>query len=234
MLYSLCVIVLQQFLNIFARDEVRAVWSSWHAMHPHRPHALLFLLLLLPAIVFAAQPNGRLVDVVDVSFRSVKAPNNQQDFWYEADILVEVKAGVGQAQQVRTVDRVTFALAFSTEAALAGPAPRVFHRCEAEAVSLALGRHHIRFYLPPEIVKRDAVRGPPKEWLVEIVIKGKALAITPKGCSASLRDSKAMADFREKITTEAPSNDGVLRPQFLTPFERYYVNDTPSFIRRSG
>lgn len=145
-----------------------------------------------------------------------------------------LEAKVSAENHGKVLNRVHVALSVVTETLLAAGSTRTFHRCEVETVALSSGRHHIRFYLPPEIVKRDSLRGPPKEWLVEISIQGKALAITQKNYSSTLRDPQQLADFRTKISMEAPSNDGIMRPQFLTPFDRAYPNDTPSFIRRSG
>ena len=180
----------------------------------------------------APPPTASGVEIVDVGFRSVRSPWNQADTWYEADLTIEVRAGADQPG--RMLNRIKFAFAMATETVLATGSRRSYHRCEAEVVALAAGRHHVRFYLPPEIAKRDALRGPAKEWLVEIAVQGKPLAITAKNYSASLRDPRAMNEFRTRLGTESPSHDGIMRPQYLSPFDREYANDTPTFMRRGG
>ena len=89
-----------------------------------------------------------------------------------------------------------------------------------------------RFYLPPEIVKRDQITGDLRFYLVELFVDGKALPLTKYHVpSATLSKPEIVESFRGKVSSESGVNDGILLPQYLTPFAYVGSPPAPSFIR---
>jgi hypothetical protein len=107
-----------------------------------------------------------------------------------------------------------------------------YYRAEAECVALEPGRADVRFYLPPEIVKRDQLHGDPKYWGVELTAEGKPVPAAKGAYSTTLSTSDMRKNFQKRAATGAASNDGLLLPQYLTPFVNEYPRATPSFVRK--
>lgn len=173
------------------------------------------------------------VEVATVKFRPVAGG------WFEAEVEVQAKPGPAAVANRNFVNRVkvTFNLGvFSAKALPNATAPDTYYRASAEAVAIeTTGRTAFRFYLPPEIVKRDQVTSQQKFYLVELSVGGQALPPT-KECISSSFASTAVAfvdGFRSKVSGESSANDGILLPQYLTPFASG-GNNTPSFIRTEG
>jgi hypothetical protein len=123
---------------------------------------------------------------------------------------------------------------FSVLAPDGAKVPDTYYRASAEAVAVeATGSRTIfRFYLPPEIVKRDQITGDLKFYLVEVFVNGKALPLG-KNCVpvSTLSSATVVESFRGKVSAEAGANDGILLPQYLTPFANGGSPPAPSFIR---
>ena len=89
----------------------------------------------------------------------------------------------------------------------------------------------MRFYLPAEIVKRDQLHGDPRHWGVELAVEGRPLPAGRSAYSSNLAGAEARLAFQKRAPAAAV-NDGVLVPQYLSPFAGEYPRATPSFVRR--
>lgn len=174
------------------------------------------------------------VDVTTVRFSNVRAPNGANGNYLEADIALIVKPAAGTPGQMVSRVKVTLLIGFELPALAGGERRLQNYRAEAECVALEPGRADVRFYLPPELVKRDQMHGDPKFWSVEITVDGKVLTAGKAAYSPSLADTERRKNFRAQGGQKAVPNDGILLPQYLTPFANEYPRATPSFVRREG
>ncbi len=186
------------------------------------------MLGLLAGSAWAAEE----VEVTTVKFTNVRASNGVPGTWVEADITLNVRPAPGTPGLM--VSRVRVALLTGFELpALAGGERRLEHyRAEAECVALEPGRANVRFYLPPELVKRDQLHADPKYWGIEIAVAGRTLPAARAAYSSTLTGAEQRKNFQTKAGAAAAANDGVMVPQYLTPFAHEYVRNTPSFVRR--
>lgn len=193
---------------------------------------------LLLALAFAglcvalrAEPAPGEAEVSAVRFRLARPASGANEPWLEAE--VETNARPGPANPGRMLPRVRVTLTLCVET-LAGNGPRRldFYRASAEAVALDEGRSSIRFYLPPEIVRRDGVRSEPRWWLAEVAVGGRPMPAGRGRFSSALANEQIRRDFLQKVAANASGNDGVLQPQYLTPFATDHPNETPTYVRR--
>jgi hypothetical protein len=196
-------------------------------MYQRVPCFLWFWLLAFVALPAIAAPG--VVEVVNVDFKLQRATPAAPGSWYEIDLALDVRPAADSPG--RMLNRVRVTLELATETVLAANTRREYYRAEAELAPLDAGRHHVRFYLPPEIVKRDALRGAAREWATELAVDGKTLPPAPTGLAPALHEPAALAGFRAKVAA-ATENSGLLQPQYLTPFEWVYPRDTPTYVRR--
>lgn len=196
-----------------------------------------FMLLLTAAVGFARAAEE--VEVTAVRFTNQRppavlggaAPNGN---WLEAEITLNVRPPPGSPGQMVSRVRVALLLGFELPA-LAGGERRLEHfRAEAECVALDAGRAEVRFYLPPELVKRDQLHGDPKYWGVEVAVAGRPLPAARGAYSTSLAGAEQRKNFQTKAGQAAAANDGILLPQYLTPFANQYPRATPSFVRKEA
>jgi hypothetical protein len=183
-----------------------------------------------PASAQTATPSP--IEVNTVRFNTVRAGSSG---WYEAEIEIQPK-GPQPTDNRNFINRVkvTFSLGiFSVKAAQAVKVPDTYYRVSAEAVAIETsgGKTVFRFYLPPEIVKRDQITGDQKFYLVELFVDGKALPLTKSSVSSSMNSSVLVEGFRNKVSSDAGANDGIMLPQYLTPFAFGGSPPAPSFIR---
>lgn len=172
------------------------------------------------------------VEVAMVKFSNLRAPGGSPGNWYEADIALNVRPAHGAPAQMVSRVKVSLLLAFDLAGA-SGPERRTeSYRAEAECVALEPGRANVRFYLPAEIVKRDQLHGDPRQWGVEIAVDGRPLPAARPAYSGNLAAADARRAFQKRGATAAAGNDGVLVPQYLSPFAGEYPRATPSFFRR--
>lgn len=186
------------------------------------------LALSLGTAAFAAEE----VEVTSVRFTNVRAPGGGTANWLEADVALNVHPPPGSPGLMVSRVRVALLCAFELPASAGGERRLEHYRADAECVALDAGRADVRFYLPPEIVKRDQLHGDPKYWGVEVSVGGRPMTATRASYSASLASSEARKNFQTKASTAAAANDGILQPQFLTAFVSEYPRATPSFVRR--
>jgi hypothetical protein len=174
------------------------------------------------------------VEVSSVKFNNLRAPNGSVGNWLETDIALEVRPAPSLPGHMVSRVRVTLTVGFELPAPAGGERRIEFYRAEAECAALEAGRADVRFYLPPEVVKRDQLHGEPKYWGIELAAAGKALAAVRSSYSPSLPAADARKNFQTRAATAAVANDGLLLPQYLTLFANYYPRDTPSFVRREA
>lgn len=180
------------------------------------------------------------VEVTTVRFANVRAPANlasgggSAGAWLEADVALNVRPPPGSPGQMVSRVRVSLLVAFELPAAAKGDRRLEHYRAEAECVALEAGRADVRFYLPPELVKRDQLHGDPKYWGVEIAVAAKALTAGRAAYSTTLGSAEQRKNFQTRGSQAAAANDGVLQPQFLTPFANEYPRATPTFVRREA
>lgn len=173
--------------------------------------------------------HGAEVAVQDVSFR-VARPASGGAGWLEALVELDVRAGADGGVYARYADRVQVTLSLSVRKR---NGEFEFYRASAEAVSVEAGRAAFRFYLPPEIVQREQINTDPYAWMVEVSVRGRPAGSVPATMATVLRSAEALRSFRDRIAQAAPLNDGVLVPQYDSPFAGDFGRDTPSFVRRN-
>lgn len=181
----------------------------------------------------AAQP----VSVQNVRFARDRAPGIE-GHWLEAAVELRggpsIKGGEGHAARFNSRIEVVFQAAY----AVGDPAAAryAFYRSRAEIAALAQNqRAFVYFYLPPEVVNRDRLEREPYAWRVALAVDGQPLPNAPEQYSRNLGEPQAAQSFLRRITEDAPKNDGVMLPIYLTPFyqrESGRFRDLPSFIRR--
>ena len=147
--------------------------------------------------------------------------------WFEADVEVEIHPPHGRTA---FLDRVKVVLSLGLKSV---DGSYHFYRAETEAVSVEAGTGHFRFYLPDEIVRRDALHADAEYWLVEITAAGEAQTNIGRNASLTLREPDRLKNFLTKVAAETLANDGVLQPQHLTPFAAQYGGATPTMVRRA-
>lgn len=202
----------------------------------------LFALSL--ALLVSTASAAEEVEVMAVRFTpNVRAASGAN--WFEADVALDVKPPPAAAGRMVSRVRVVLTLQFELPAA-AGAEPvrraqgpeRVegrrseFYRAEAECIALEAGRADVRFYLPPELVKRDQLHADPKWWGVELSVAGRPVPAARAAYAVTLAGAEARKSFQARATAAAAANDGLLQPQFLTPFAHAYPHATPTFVRR--
>lgn len=192
--------------------------------------AFLFCLSVVSPHVQAQSGNDSPeIEVTKVSFRNIQ-PDNGGEGWLEAVVELNVGGTPGAGVYSRNVDRVRVTLSISIKTR---DNDFDFFRASAEAVSLRAGRAAVRFYLPPEVVRREQINSTPHAWLVELAAGGRPLPESAGGVSSVLQSAEVISSFKDRVVRAAPLNDGILVPQYDSPFEHNYGNDTPSFVRRS-
>jgi hypothetical protein len=213
--------------------------------------ASLLCLSLGTAVVYAAAPStaataavapvagaksadlSKNVEVAAVRFNNVNPPGGgAAGAWHEVEIEIKIKPEATKDSS-RFVNRVRATLTLGTE--VVGGAKRIeFYRATAEASSLEVGSSFIRFYLPAEIVRRDSLRGESKYYAVELSVAGQVLPMGKANYTANPTVMPSVQNFLVKALSEAPVNDGVLLPQFLTPFVNDPSRPAPAFVRHEA
>jgi hypothetical protein len=196
---------------------------------------------LLAAVVFAAlggttfveaqastPSSGAEVEVRNVKFALVRPPSGG-DAWLEATVELTVAANSAAGAYGRFADRVQVALSLSVRRR---DDEFDFYRASAEAVSLEAGRAAFRFYLPPEILRREQMNTDPFAYAVDVSVRGRPTIVSVAALSSALRSAEVLRSFKDRVAQAAPGTDGVLVAQYLSPFMASYGSDTPAFVRR--
>ncbi len=221
---------------MFKRDE-RGTLHNGFVLTPMKlltPLRFGLALLLTGAGIVrssAQTPAGPvLVEVDNVRFDSNIRGLNPGDNWYEIAIEVDAKPDKPKGTN-RHVNRVRATLSLGIEGVGADGQPGfTFYRASAEAVAIEQGKSVFRFYLPPEVVKRDNIRGDAKFYAVDIEAEGKPQPPSRKSVSSSFT-AASLQSFISRVSSEAGANDGILQPQYLTPFAFASGKPAPTIIR---
>lgn len=210
------------------------------SMKPHTCRAVFVVAAMAVSAVaqsFAqpAQPAGQAaapapVEVSTVKFRPVNGG------WYEAEVEVQGKPSPAATANRGFINRVKVTLNLgisSVKAASDAKIPDTYYKASAEAVAIEVsGKTSFRFYLPPEIVKRDQITGQQRFYLVELSVGGNAVPPSKNDVGGALINAQYVEGFRSKAASESSANDGVMLPQHLSPFA--YASGQPSVIRNEG
>lgn len=197
-------------------------------------YRFLHLLVCAWALGAAATAWAQEVEVANVRFTMLRSPLGNTGNWLETEVQLNARPIPGSPGPMVSRVRVAVLLGYELPAA-AGAERRVEHyRAEAECVALEPGRSSVRFYLPPEVVKRDNLRSEAKYWTVDLVVGGRPVASTRGSASVSLPTPETRRNFQTRAGAAAAGNDGILLPQFLSPFAAEYPRATPSFVRRDA
>jgi hypothetical protein len=187
-------------------------------------------MLLAPIGLWAQSDVGPPVEVRNVRFGFVR-PVGGSDNWMEATVELTVRGT--PTGNPRFVDQVRVALGIGLQSTMAEETGFVFYRSEAEASTLESGTARFRFYLPAAVVKRYQLGRQPFAFAVDVWVGGRAIPDTRTAVSTNLHDAGALRSFRDRVAQDAVRNDGILVPQFKTPFIIEYAQDTPPFVLRS-
>lgn len=190
-----------------------------------------FMVLFGHGIAFAQAEagEGARVEIQAVRFGQARAPGGG-DAWTEALVELAVVPNTDGGIYARWADRVRVALSLGVRTRAGDYA---FYRASAEAVALESGRAMFRFYLPPEITRREQLAtAEPYAWMVEVAVDGKPLPASPRAVSGVLNTPEAVRSFKDRVARSSTSNDGVLVPQYESPFANAYAGETPTFVRR--
>ncbi|MEZ5278202.1 MAG: hypothetical protein R3F07_17605 [Opitutaceae bacterium] len=189
----------------------------------------LTLVVLAPGGLFGQSESGTPIEVRNVRYGYVR-PMGGSDNWLEVTVELNVRGTpVGNPQ---FVDSVRVALSLSLRNPLEGDSDFVFFRSDAEASTLESGAARFRFYLPPAVVRRYQISGEPFAFAVDVWIDGRPIAQTAAAVSSVLANADALRSFRDRVAQDGVRNDGILLPQFKTPFLIEYARDTPAFVWR--
>ncbi len=189
---------------------------------------LFSLVFALSAAAFYASAS---VSIREIEFNQVDARAGSND-WLECTIEVEVRRDTGDSSRRRPdyIDDLVVELLLGVESRVGGQNGFEFFRGEAALVSLKEGRHFVRFYLPPEVVERDRIRNEVHSFLIRLSRSG---GIVEEQVSRQLARANVRDSFLKRVELESPRNEGILLPQFKTPFQSAYSRETPSY-RDSG
>ena len=190
--------------------------------------------IFLLGIAAFAPARAQEVEVATVNFSNVRAPTGSNGTWHSTEITLTVKAVPGNPSQMVSRVRVSLLQGFELPATAAAERRLEHYRSEAECVALEPGRAYLRFYLPPELVKRDQLRSQPKFWGVEITVEGRPMTPSSSAYSTTLGTAVQRKNFQTRGGAAAAVNDGILLPQYLTPFVDEHPRATPSFVRRDA
>lgn len=217
----------------FERDLTGCVINDFPFVN-RTPLSLPRLIVCLVAAVGLAAVGGRAeeVEVTSAKFSNVRAPNGAPGTWLEADLAIEARPAASSIGRMVGHVRVALTLGFELAAPTSGGERRLeFYHAEAECVALEQGRADVRFYLPPEVVKRDQLHGDPKYWGVELMVGGKAVPAGKSAYAITLPGADTRKNFQNRANGASAANDGILLPQYLSPFANEYPRATPSFVR---
>lgn len=190
-----------------------------------------------PKMAFAqpAPPAAESVAQVDVAAVKFNAARGGGDSWLETEIDLNVKPG-GRSVSGQFVDRVRVTLSLGVEATDEKGAKRlVFYRSSMETIALEGGaKSTVRFYLPPEVVRRDKLRADAKYYVVELEVNGQPQPPAKASVANDFTNIEMVKNFLTKVGAESGANEGVLIPQHLSPFAFDSQRRAPSVYRRES
>ena len=186
----------------------------------------MFLLLVF-ALLANSEEAIASVSIREIDFNRVDSNASSGD-WFECAIEIEVRRDALDPNRRRPdyLDDLKVELLLGVESSVSGQKGFEFFKAEAFLVSLKEGQHLVRFYLPPEVVERDRIRNDVHSFLIRLSRSGK---MVEEQVSRHLARTNVRDSFLKRVELEASRNDGILLPQFKTPFDNAYPRDTPSY-----
>ena len=173
-----------------------------------------------------------------VSVRSVKFTyprvDGQQGAAMETEIELDVRGSGAAGHNPRFVDAVRVALMIAVQTHGRTGTDYQYYYADATAVTLEAGTRSIRFYLPPEIVKRDGLTGDAYAFYIELSAGGQALPPQRGNLSETLRARERFDIFQKKVAETRSATDGILveQHQFMTGLRD--GRETPSVVDKNG
>lgn len=167
------------------------------------------------------------VSVHQVEFDRVDGAVGRSE-WLECSIELEVRRDASDPSRLRPdyIDDLSVELMLGFESTVRGKSGFEFFKSEASLVSLKEGRHVVRFYLPPEVVERDRIGREAHSFLIRLHRSG---SIVREFVSRQLERDPVKNSFLKRVDAESNRNNGILLPQFKTPFRAAYSRETPSY-----
>jgi len=172
------------------------------------------------------------VEVAAVRFAPARPSINSSATWLEATVAINVVPPPDALGRMVSRVRVQLWVGVESPALTGSPARTEYYRAEAECLALPSGRSEVRFYFPPEWVKRDQLQGAPRIWAVELAVGDRAVPPSRAASATALGEAAARRAFFVAALAGAPANDGSLQPQYFTPFAQEYPRNTVTFVRR--
>ncbi|MDX2108836.1 MAG: hypothetical protein SFY80_01210 [Verrucomicrobiota bacterium] len=180
----------------------------------------LFLLFALDSLMLSGlQAADALVRVRSIRFDTIPE-NNGRGHWFETAVEVVAERNPSpEAYNPDFVDSVGVNVGLATQSANGAENRLKFYRSTVTLATLEQGRSvFVRFYLPPEIVKRDKVRGEPAAVMVELMVNGMPLEVHTENTTGLITNADRLDVFRKRLAEEAAPNDGILLPFHRSPF----------------
>ncbi|MEN9840940.1 MAG: hypothetical protein RL376_740 [Verrucomicrobiota bacterium] len=170
------------------------------------------------------------VEVSQVKFAAARLGS---DNWLESEIRLDVKPG-GKLVSGEFVNRVKVILSIACDATdNKGKKSLTYYRSQLELISLEGGKPaYVRFYLPPEVVKRDNLRADVKYYMVELEAAGEPQKPIKTSASNDFTTAESLKNFLNKVSAESGVNEGILMPQYLTPFASDIQRPYATALRR--
>ena len=174
------------------------------------------------------------VEVAAVRFALARPASNPSVPWLEATVGLNVVPPPDAPGRMVSRVRVQLSVGVESPALTSSTARTEYYRAEVECLALPSGRSEVRFYFPPELVKRDQLQGAPRNWAVELAVAGRTVLPARAASSTALVEPVARRAFLVAALAGAPANDGCLLPQYFTPFALEYPRNTVTFVRREA
>ncbi len=174
------------------------------------------------------------VEVASVRFAPARPSINTSAIWLESTVVLHVVPPPDAPGRMLSRVRVQLWVGVESPPLNGVPARTEYYRTEVECLALPSGRSEVRFYFPPEWVKRDQLQGAPRNWAVELAVAGRAVPPTRAASASTLAEPASRRAFLTAALAAAPANDGCLLPQYFTPFAQEYPRNTVTFVRRES
>ena len=192
----------------------------------------------LTVCIAAPSTGGAQTSAPAVSVRSVKFNypriDGAKSFAMEVEIELDVPGTTEPGHNPRFVDAVRVALMLGVQARGHEGGDLQYYYADAGFVTLETGTRFARFYLPPEIVKRDGLAGDAFAYCVELAVDGRELPMQRADLSETLRSRDRLEAFRQRVAEARSVTHGILveQHQFMTGLSDR--RETSSVVRKTG
>lgn len=207
------------------------------ALKPLTAFVLSSLFIFCVSLVSAQEGGRAAVEVRNVNFNLINA--GQRGNWHETEIQLDVRrANNPEANNPRFASNLQVTLYLCFQVGRGDDAQLIYYTADVEVAAMEVGtrQDRVRFYIPPEIVKRDRIaRADPFAFMVELRADGNEIPLSGESTrrvSSNLQSGEAVRNFLDQVGSNARINDGILMPIYYTPFiNDRRADDAPPFIR---